>query len=100
MDEKILRDLYERMGRMEAKIDDIRQIRETAETAYRLAEKAYEKANDNEKDIQNVEKNIQNVSENFKTDLRNLTNTLKWTAGTILTILVPLTIFILGQVFK
>lgn len=82
MNEEILRDLYERMGRLEAKIDDIRTIRETADNAFRLAEKAMFKAEDNENDI------------------NKLASTLKWTTGTILTVLVPLVLFVLGKIFN
>jgi Haemolysin XhlA len=82
MNEDILRDLYERMGRLEAKIDDVRSIRETADSAYRLAEKAMVKAEDNENDI------------------NKLSSTLKWTTGTILTVLVPLVLFVLGKIFN
>lgn len=82
MNEDILRDLYERMGRLEAKIDDIRAIRETADSAFRLAEKAMIKAEDNESDI------------------NKLSSTLKWTTGTILTALIPLVLFVLGKIFN
>ena len=82
MNEEILRDLYERMGRLEAKIDDVRSIRETADSAFRLAEKAMIKAEDNESDID------------------KLASTLKWTTGTILTALIPLVLFVLGKIFN
>lgn len=82
MNEEILRDLYERMGRLEAKIDDVLSIRETANRAYHLAEKAMVKAEDNENDI------------------NKLSSTLKWTTGTILTVLVPLVLFVLGKIFN
>jgi len=82
MNEEILRDLYERMGRLEAKIDDVRSIRETADSAFRLAEKAMIKAEDNESDI------------------NKLASTLKWTTGTILTALIPLVLFVLGKIFN
>ena len=82
MNEEILRDLYERMGRLEAKIDDVRSIRETADNAFRLAEKAMIKAEDNESDI------------------NKLASTLKWTTGTILTALIPLVLFVLGKIFN
>jgi len=82
MNEDILRDLYERMGRLEAKIDDVRSIRETADSGFRLAEKAMVKAEDNESDI------------------NKLASTLKWTMGTILTALIPLVLFVLGKIFN
>lgn len=82
MNEDILRDLYERMGRLEAKIDDVRSIREAADSAFRLAEKAMVKAEDNESDI------------------NKLSSTLKWTTGTILTALIPLLLFVLGKIFN
>lgn len=82
MNEDILRDLYERMGRLEAKIDDMRSIRETADNAFRLAEKAMLKSEDNEDDI------------------KRLASTIKWTTGTILTALIPLILFVLQKIFN
>lgn len=82
MNEDILRDLYERMGRLEAKIDDVRSIREAADNAFRLAEKAIVKAENNESDI------------------NKLSATLKWTTGTILAALIPLALFVLGKIFN
>lgn len=82
MNEDILRDLYERMGRLEAKIDDIRSIRETADSAFRLAEKAIHMGEDN------------------KNDIDKLSSTIKWAIGTIATILIPIVLFVLDKIFK
>ena len=82
MNEDILRDLYERMGRLEAKIDDVRSIRETADNAFRLAEKAIHMGEDN------------------KNDIDKLSSTIKWAIGTIATILIPIVLFVLDKNFK
>jgi hypothetical protein len=82
MNEEILRDLYERMGRLEAKIDDVRQIRETADNALRIAEKAHQ------------------MSQSNKDDINKLSSTIKWTTGTILTVLVPIVLFVLEKIFN
>lgn len=54
MNEELIRDIYERMGRMEAKLDDVRQIRVTADNAQRLAERAIQRTETTERDIERL----------------------------------------------
>lgn len=77
MDNELIRDIYERMGRMEAKLDDVRAIRETADEAKDIAQRAEQKTDNNTAAI------------------AQLGSTIKWAIGSS----VPLFIFILGYIF-
>lgn len=81
MNDELVRNIYERMGSMEAKIDDIRQIRDTSDMAQRTAEKALQAAETNEKAIE-----------------RNAAS-MRWSIGTILVVLVPVVMFVISRVF-
>ena len=82
MNDDLIRDVYERMGRMEAKLDDVRAIREKTDEALSTARKAEQATYNNSKDIE------------------GLTATIKWGFGLIASAIVPIVIFILGQVVK
>jgi len=77
VDENLVRDIYQRMGRMEAKIDDIRAIRETANEADKKASEALRMSNENSKSI------------------AGLGSTLKWAFGLLASILVPVSLAVL-----
>lgn len=62
MNDDLVRDLYERMGRMEAKIDDIRDIRKTANIAKDTAEEALTSTKSAHKRLDKVDKIIWWVS--------------------------------------
>lgn len=81
MNEELVRNIYERMGSMEAKIDDIRQIRDTSDKAHRIAEKALQASATNEKSIE-----------------RNAAS-MRWSVGAIITVLVPVIMFVISRVF-
>lgn len=82
MDDDLIRDVYQRLGGIEAKIDDIKSIRLTAENAAVVANRAEQKSDVNTRNIDNINAN------------------LKWGFGIVITILVPIVIFILGQMLK
>lgn len=69
--------IHERLGRIEAKIDDINSIRSTADEAYRIAERAEQRSTDNSNDIE------------------RLGATIKWGVG----ITVTISLFVLGKIF-
>lgn len=77
MHEELIRDIYERMGRMEAKLDDVRAIREKSDEALDTARRAEQKSDTNAQDI------------------AKLSGTIKWSIGTC----VPLLLFVLGKIF-
>jgi len=82
VNDELIRDIYERLGSMEAKIDDVRTIRDTAHSADKKADKALQKSESNTRDIENI------------------TSTMKWAIGLLTSAVVPMAIFILGQLFK
>lgn len=54
MEEELVREVYERLGGIDAKLDDVRQIRDTANEAKRMADLAQHIADDNEKDLERL----------------------------------------------
>lgn len=81
MQDDLVRDIYERLGGIQAKLDDVVTIRNTANEADKKADKALQKSDENSRTI------------------AALSATLKWAIGIIATILVPLTLFVLGKIF-
>ncbi|WP_060210491.1 hemolysin XhlA family protein [Sporosarcina koreensis] len=77
MHDDLVRDIYERLGGIEAKLDDVRAIRNTADAAQLVAKEALLKAESNGRDIEKLE------------------STLKWAIG----IIIPVVLFILGYIF-
>lgn len=53
-EKSVLLDVYQRLGGIEAKIDDIKSIRQTADTAQATANRAEQKADTNAKDIEDI----------------------------------------------
>ena len=82
MEDDLIRDVYQRLGGIEAKIDDIKAIRTTAENAVTIANRAEQLAKTNDRSITNINAN------------------LKWGFGLIAAAVVPIAIFILGQVLR
>ena len=82
MEDDLIRDVYQRLGGIEAKIDDIKAIRTTAENAVTIANRAEQLAKTNDRSITNINAN------------------LKWGFGLIAAAVVPIGIFILGQVLR
>lgn len=82
MNEELVRDIYERMGRMEAKLDDVRAIRAVSDEALTVARRAEQSSNTNSKDIE------------------GLSATIKWGFGLVASIVVPLVIFVLNFITK
>lgn len=78
MNEDLTRDIYQRLGGIEAKLDDVRQIRDTANEAEKKAELAQKQSEENSRNID------------------KLSSTLKWAFGIIVTIVVPLGIAVLN----
>lgn len=71
MEDSLVRDIYQRLGGIEAKIDDFRTIRETANQASATAEQALTLGQRNEAELK---------------DMRTETNNnRRWLIGTIIT---------------
>lgn len=82
MNDDLIRDVYQRLGGIEAKLDDIKSIRQTAEIANATAVRAEQKSDTNARAISSINAN------------------LKWGFGLIAGAIVPITIFILGQILN
>jgi len=80
MEDNLVRDIYERLGGIEAKLDDVRQIRNTANEANRKADLALNKSQENNKNIE------------------SLANTIKWGFGIVVTVVLPIAIAVLNLV--
>lgn len=80
MNDNLIRDIYERLGGIEAKLDDVRQIRNTANDADKKADLAINKTKEN---TQNIDR---------------LSSTIKWGFGIIVTITVPIVLAILNLI--
>lgn len=78
MNDDLVRDVYERLGGIEAKLDDVRFIRDTANEAHRQAASAKHTALENEKDIE------------------RLTATIKWAISLIAPAIVSLAVAVLS----
>lgn len=77
MHDDLVRDIYERLGGIQAKLDDVRAIRDTAEAAQLVAQEALLKAESNARAVEKLEA------------------TNKWAIG----IMIPVVLFILGYIF-
>lgn len=82
MNDDLVRDIYERLGGIQAKLDDVVTIRNTANEADKKANEALQKSDENAR------------------NLAGLTSTMKWAIGLLASAVVPMAIFILGQLFK
>lgn len=81
MNDDLVRDIYERLGGIQAKLDDVVAIRKTSHEADKKADKALVKSDENARSI------------------ASLTATLKWSIGITASIVVPMAIFVLGKIF-
>lgn len=81
MNDEIMRDLYERLGGIEAKLDDVRAIRITANEADKKADIA-----------------LRTTEENARDHYR-LVGTLKWAFGLMASVLVPIAFAVLKILF-
>lgn len=82
MNDDLIRDIYERLGGIQAKLDDVRAIRETAHTADKKASEALSKSEENAR------------------NLASINATMKWAIGLLTSAVVPIAIFIIGQILK
>ena len=82
MNDELIRDIYERLGGIQAKLDDVRAIREVSHAADKKASEALQKSDENARNIANI------------------SATMKWAIGITASVVVPLAIFVLGQIFK
>lgn len=79
-EDKLMLDIYERLGGIDAKLDNVNEIKRTAEEAYKVSHRAEQKADDA------IE------------DLKSFTATTKWAIGICASGIVSLAIFVLGVV--
>lgn len=78
MGEKEFMEIYERLGSIEAKIDDIRGIRDMAHNAEKQAEQAWALA----------ESNLEHV--------KRLENNFKWLFGMVLSVMTPILVIVIN----
>lgn len=79
-DKSVLLDVYQRLGGIEAKIDDVKSIRVIADNAQATASRAEHKSDTNAKDIEDIRDEI--------TETRKEANDNKrWLIGTAITTL-------------
>lgn len=77
-DQSILLDVYQRLGGIEAKIDDMKSIRITVDNAQATAQRAEHKSDTNARDIED----IREVMSGSK---KEATVNKRWLIGTIIT---------------
>lgn len=77
-EQSILLDVYQRLGGIEAKIDDMKSIRTTADNAQTIANRAEQKADTNAKDIEDIREEMAEARKEAATNKR-------WLVGTIIT---------------
>lgn len=80
-DNNVMLNIYERLGGIDAKLDNVNAIKKTADNAYEIANRAEQKADDAQDDI------------------KQLTSTMKWGIGICVSSIVTLGIFVLGLAF-
>ncbi|WP_299516448.1 hemolysin XhlA family protein [uncultured Rummeliibacillus sp.] len=79
---KLMLDIYERLGGIDAKLDNVNAIKQTADDALKIANRADLKADDAQEDIS------------------KLTSTLKWGLGICASAIITIIVFVLGIVIK
>jgi len=78
MNDELIRDIYQRLGGIEAKIDDVKSIRLVADNAQATANRAEQKADTNAKDIGDVREEMAEAKKEANANKR-------WLIGTIIT---------------
>lgn len=79
---KLMLDIYERLGGIDAKLDNVNAIKQTADDAFKIANRADQKAEDAQEDI------------------KSLTNTLKWGLGIGASAIITIGVFVLGIILN
>lgn len=74
MDEKVLREILERLARIETKIEEYPQLRSSIDRAEELSHLAHNKANINESMIKELKEEVRQINENSRA-LRNIVYT-------------------------
>ena len=74
--QQILLDVYQRLGGIEAKIDDVKSIRVTADEAKLIAQQAYQKA-------EVIEKDVEEIRSDIAESRRDATSNKRWLIGTV-----------------
>ena len=82
-DQSILLDVYQRLGGIEAKIDDIKSIRSTADNAQATANRAEQKSDTNSKDIEEIRTEMAETKKEANANKR-------WLIGLIVTTVLTL----------
>ena len=83
MNDDLIRDIYQRLGGIEAKIDDVKSIRITADNAQAIANRAEQKSDTNAKDIEDIRDEIAETKKEANANKR-------WLIGTIITTVLAL----------
>lgn len=90
MNDELIRDIYQRLGGIEAKIDDIKSIRTTADNAQAVANRAEQKADTNAKDIEEIREEMAEARKEAATNKRWLVGTIITTASAIIGFIIAL----------
>lgn len=77
-DQSILLDVYQRLGGIEAKIDDMKSIRISVDSAQATAQRAEQKSDSNAKDIEDIREVMSETK-------KEATVNKRWLIGTIIT---------------
>jgi len=77
MNDELIRDIYQRLGGIEAKIDDVKSIRTTADNAQAVANRAEQKSDTNAKDIEDIREEMAEARKENSANRR-------WLIGTII----------------
>lgn len=83
MNDELIRDIYQRLGGIEAKIDDVKSIRITADNAQATAYRAEQKSDNNTKDIEGIREEMAETKKEANANKR-------WLIGTIITTVLTL----------
>lgn len=78
MNEELIRDIYQKLGGIEAKLDDIKSIRSTADNAQAVANRAEQKSDTNARDIEDIREEMAEARKENSANRR-------WLIGTIIT---------------
>jgi len=78
MNDELIRDIYQRLGGIEAKIDDVKSIRIIADNAQTTANRAEQKSDNNAKVIEDIREEMAEAKKEANGNKR-------WLIGTIIT---------------
>lgn len=90
MNDELIRDIYQRLGGIEAKIDDVKSIRIVADNAQATANRAEQKSDTNAKNIEDIRGEMAETKKEANANKRWLIATIISTALTLAGLVVSL----------